>query len=226
MADEIFPGMSFDLLAPHYRWMEFVLAGGKLQRCRMAFLDEISSPRNILLLGEGNGRSLVNYRGRFPNARITCMDASEEMLEEARRRMRHNGLDDTRVEFIHDDVLNWTPAVKGYDLIVTNFFLDCFRADQLELIISRIAAATTPGTNWLIADFNLPSTGLRRVRSRLILWSMYLFFRTVTHLPAKSLTAPDLILERAGFGLRRRNESEWGLLRSDWWVQMEMQNDE
>src|SRR5439155_22241467 len=33
--------MSFDTLAPHYRWMEFILAGKKLQRCRTAFLDEI-----------------------------------------------------------------------------------------------------------------------------------------------------------------------------------------
>ena len=30
---------SFDLLAPHYRWMEFVLAGRKLQECRTVFLQ-------------------------------------------------------------------------------------------------------------------------------------------------------------------------------------------
>ena len=46
--------MSFDLLAPHYRWMEFILAGEKLQRCRTAFLDELPAARNILLVGEEN----------------------------------------------------------------------------------------------------------------------------------------------------------------------------
>jgi len=210
--------MSFDLLAPHYRWMEFVLAGGKLQRCRTNYVDEIPKPQNILMLGEGNGRSLVKYCSRFPGAKITCVDASGAMLGQARRRMARYGLDTAHVEFAQADILNWTPAGEGYDLIVTNFFLDCFRPDQLELIISRIAAAAVPQANWLIADFNLPATGLRRIRSGLILWSMYIFFRTVTRLPAKSLTSPDAILERAGFTLRQRKESEWGLLRSDWWL--------
>jgi hypothetical protein len=32
-----------------------------------------------------------------------------------------------------------------------NFFLDCFGADPLKLIISELSAATTAGVNWLIA---------------------------------------------------------------------------
>src|SRR5947207_3033135 len=51
--------MSFDLLAPHYRWMEFLLAGEKLHRGRTAFLDLIPPPEKILLAGEGHGRCLV-----------------------------------------------------------------------------------------------------------------------------------------------------------------------
>src|SRR5712671_6722984 len=51
--------VNFDVLARHYRWMELVLAGEKLQRCRTAFLGEIPAARNILLLGEGHGRCLV-----------------------------------------------------------------------------------------------------------------------------------------------------------------------
>jgi len=210
--------MSFDLLAPHYRWMEFILAGGKLQRCRTAFLDEIPAARNILLLGEGNGRSLDECRRRFTGARITCIDASEAMLVQARRRLASRKLDANQVEFIHADILNWTVSDENYDLIVTNFFLDCFRAEQLEQIISRISAVTAPGANWLVADFQLASGWASRIRSRVILWSMYLFFRTATRLPAKKLTSPDSSLERAGFGLHRRTESEWGLLHSDWWV--------
>lgn len=210
--------MSFDLLAPHYRWMEFVLAGGKLQRCRTTFLDEIPAARNILLLGEGNGRSLVECCRRFPNARLTCVDASGPMLTQACRRLARHALEASHVEFIQADILNWTPAGGTYDLIITNFFLDCFRADQLEQIISRIATATASDANWLIADFHLPAAGPKRLRSRLILWSMYAFFRTMTRLPAKRLTVPDPFLERADFNLHRRTESEWSLLHSDWWM--------
>jgi hypothetical protein len=46
---------------------------------------------------------------------------------------------------------------------------------------------------------------------------MYIFFRVVTRLPARKLTAPDVFLERAGFRRHARVEAEWSLLRSDWW---------
>lgn len=210
--------MSFDVLAPHYRWMEYVLAGQKLHRCRTAFLDVVPSARNILLLGEGNGRSLTECVRRFPNAQITCVDASAAMLAQAQRRLALEIRAGARICFIHEDARKWVPTGKPYDLIITNFFLDCFPPDQLEKIISRVAMATTPEANWLIADFQVSSGGVKGVRSRLILWSMYLFFRVVTRLPAKRLTAPDSILNRAGFTLRQRAESEWGLLHSDWWI--------
>jgi len=209
--------MSFDILAPHYRWMELILAGGKLHRCRIAFLDEIPAARNILLLGEGHGRGLVECCRRFRNARITCVDASEAMLTQARRRWERCATGATTVEFLHADLLQEIPSNQTYDLIITNFFLDCFQVEQLERMIPRIAQVASHDACWLIADFQLADQGLSRLRSRLMLWIMYGFFRRVTGLTAQKLTEPDLYLQRAGFTLRQRVTSEWGLLRSDWW---------
>src|ERR1051326_5022187 len=143
--------------------------------------------------------------------------ASGEMLTQSRRRLMRLEPAAGGVEFIQADVLTWTPSGHCYDLVVTNFFLDCFRADQLERIIPRLAAATAAEANWLVADFQAPLGGPGAIRSRLILWTMYVFFRAVTRLPARTLTAPDKFLEKAGFTLHRRAESEWGLLHSDWW---------
>lgn len=139
--------MSFDTLAPYYRWMEYILAGGKLQRCRIAFLDQIPQPKNILLPGDGHGRGLVECCRRFADAQISCVDASECMLAQARRQSARHNLKASRVEFIHADILNWLPFSKTYDLIVTNFFLDCFRPEQLEQMIPRIAEISAPDAN-------------------------------------------------------------------------------
>jgi ubiquinone/menaquinone biosynthesis C-methylase UbiE len=209
--------MSFDNLAPYYRWMEFIFAGGKMHRCRTALLDQIPQPKNILLLGEGHGRSLVECCRRFADAQITCVDASEPMLAQARRQLARHNLKTSRVEFIHADILNWLPSVKTYDLIVTNFFLDCFTPEQLEQMIPRIAGSSARNGNWLVSDFQMPSTGLQRIRSRLIIWMLYVFFRLTTRLAAHELIKPDSLLEKAGFTLHHRIENEWGLLHSDWW---------
>ena len=209
--------MSFDTLAPHYRWLEFILAGEKLHHCRTAFLHRIPRTEHILLLGEGHGRSLVECRRRFEGARITCLDASKQMIFQAQRLLAKSDLKSNLVEFINADALGWRFPIKSYDLIITQFFLDCFRSDQLETLIIKIAASATPKAHWLIADFQIPRAGWKRIRSRLIVWAMYLFFRVITRLPARALTAPDPFLRHASFNLSQRAESEWGLLRSEWW---------
>jgi ubiquinone/menaquinone biosynthesis C-methylase UbiE len=209
--------MSFDTLAPHYRWMEFVLAGRKLHDCRTAYLDRAFPAQNILLLGEGNGRFLVECARRFPNAGITCVDASERMLQSARRRILKHGLGVQQVKFTHADALAWNPPPGTFDLIVTHFFLDCFSREQLEKLIGCIGASAMPRARWLLADFQLPAAGMRRCRARIIMRMMYAFFRVVARLPAHEWISPDALLAANGFTLRERRVSEWGLLHSDLW---------
>jgi len=209
--------MSFDLLAPHYRWMEWLLAGQKLQRCRTAFVQAIPSPQRVLMLGEGNGRCLVELLRAYPEAHFVCVDASRRMLDRARARVRAYGLNDERIEFVHADVSEWQAPPGNFDLVVTHFFLDCFRSDQLAHVIPRISTAAAPGARWLLADFREPASGVAKWRARGILRAMYFFFQRATRLPASRLTPPDAFLQENGFVLRKRSVFEWGLLHSDLW---------
>jgi ubiquinone/menaquinone biosynthesis C-methylase UbiE len=197
--------------------MEWLLAGRKLQRCRTAFLRSIPAPKNILLLGEGNGRFLEEFLPLHPGVDCTLVDCSAKMLDCARARMNRRGMDLTRVHFVHTDALDWTPPPGEFDLVVTCFFLDCFTADQLARLIPGIAAAASPGARWLVADFRQPESGWARWRAAVILRSMYLFFQRVTRLPAVQLSPVDAVLERCGFALRERRLHDWGLLHSDVW---------
>lgn len=209
--------MSFDALAPHYRWMEFVLAGERLQRCRTDFLNGVTHCQSVLIMGQGHGRFLLECRRMLGKASITCVDASARMLAVARRRLEAHGLGLRQTEWIHADALAWMPPASAFDLIVTHFFLDCFRPDQLGRVIAGLAKAASRDATWLLADFQLPAAGLRRRRAQLIHWTMYAFFRAVTRLPARKLTAPDGLLQTHNFVLRERREREWGLLHSDKW---------
>ncbi len=208
--------MSFDALAPHYRWMELLLAGEKLQRCRVRFLNQLQAAKHILILGEGNGRFLLACRNANPNARITCVDNSARMLTAAQVRLQRNNQSLDRIEFVCADALNWIPPDR-YDALVTHFFLDCFPAPELESLVAKLSAAAVPQASWLVADFQVPDAGMQQVRARLILRSMYLFFRFATALQARTLTPPDSFLKANGFQLRNRAVSEWGLLHTDWW---------
>lgn len=204
--------MSFDRLAPFYRAMEFVTAGGKLQRCRTAFLGEIPVPRKILIAGEGHGRFLPECVRRFPDARIVVVDSSAKMLEIARRKVASD-----RVEFVQADLLELIGPSSEFDLIVTHFFLDCFTAEELPLVIRKLARMASPAADWLLADFEIAATGVPRWRSRIIVGTLYRFFRIVTGLRTDSLVAPDEEIQKAGFTRHRRETYDWGLLKSEWW---------
>ncbi len=210
------PRMGFDLLAPHYFWMEWVLAGRKLQRCRTAFLARTRNAKSALLLGEGNGRFLSELLEVNTDASVVCVDSSRRMIEEARRRCA--GLQ--RVEFHQGDLLELAQSglARGrFDLVVTNFLLDCFRADQLERIVPAIARQTATAATWLVADFRVPPCGIARWRAKLILRLAYTFFRITTGIAADQIAPADHLLTNQGFRLEERHIYDFQLLHSDFW---------
>lgn len=214
--------MSFDRVAPHYRWMERWCAGELLQRCRIAHLDAlVPHPSHVLIYGEGNGRFLAELCQRFPKAEVTVVDASATMLQLARQHLRDAGLSDAtaRVQFVHADAMAWTAPAGTFDLIVTHFFLDCLSANQLRQLIPVIARAAKPQAQWLLADFRIAHEQgfFWHWRSRLVLALLYGFFRRAARVSAHTLTAPDELLQAEGFSLHQRLMFDRGLLHSDCW---------
>jgi ubiquinone/menaquinone biosynthesis C-methylase UbiE len=210
--------MSFERLAPHYTWMEMVLAGRRLQRCRVAWIDALAGCRDILIAGVGHGHFLKTCARRFPEARITSVDASAGMLRRAKRRAEHAGARMDQLEFVHAELPSWIPPAGQFDAVVTHFFLDCFPPAQLEAVIGALAGALRPAGRWLNSDFSIPPRGLARQRARAVHGLMYAFFRRVTRLPARRLTDPAPYLRAEGFTLAGRRAMEWGLLRADLWT--------
>ena len=209
--------MNFDRLAAHYHWMEKIFAGELMQRCRTTFLAHTKDRRHALLVGEGPGKFLVELLRANPQIQITCVEQCEGMIQQARQRLASEQLDEARVSFQQMDVLVWIPPAGKFDLVVTNFFLDCFSAEQLQKLIPRLAGSATTEAIWLLADFRVPERGWRRWRASAILASLYLFFKLMTSLSANWLTPPDNFLAKAGFKLSDRRLLSFGFAHADLW---------
>jgi ubiquinone/menaquinone biosynthesis C-methylase UbiE len=205
--------VSFDLLAPHYTWMERVLAGPRLQRARTAWLEQLTSCDRILIAGVGHGHFLRACAKRFPHARIVSVDASAGMLSRAQAGVPNQA----RLEFVHAQLPQWLPTPQSFDAVVTHFFLDCFPPDALELVITGLSQSLRPRARWLVTDFSIPARGWKRQRARAIHSAMYAFFRPIAGVRANRVTPPDDFLRREGFVLTGRAHREWGLIQSDLW---------
>jgi trans-aconitate methyltransferase len=210
--------VSFDLVAPHYRWLETVAFGNGLQRARTCWIDTIARPKRTLILGEGDGRFLCELVRAYPKIDVDCIDASEAMLQLARARLRRMHPESfSRLNFIREDILKWSPR-KSYDLLVTHFFLDCFPGGELQAIIAKLASAAEPGALWLIADFTIPRTRFARAHAKLWLRMMYTFFRATAGIAAKELVDPIPYLDGYGFTRASENLSRGKMVRSDVYV--------
>jgi SAM-dependent methyltransferase len=204
--------MSFDTLAPHYRWLETALAGSVMHRARIRHLPVLDQSTRVLLVGEGPGRFLQALRARHPALPITVIDLSQGMLDQARRAAPSGP-----TTFLQADLRTWESPPATFDAIVTSCVLDCFTAKSLADVVPRVAQAATADAHWLLTDFTVPAHGWRRWRARRAHALMYCSFRLATRLEARALTPPEPFLAAAGFSLKSRATFNHGLLHADHW---------
>jgi ubiquinone/menaquinone biosynthesis C-methylase UbiE len=210
--------VNFDRVAPHYRWLETIAFGTVLQRARTFFLGEVAIAERVLIVGEGNGRFLLELLRECASAEVDCVEASAGMIELARQRLERNLPEAiARVHFIHSTIEDWPPPERRYDLIVTHFVLDCFPLGPLEDMITKLAQAAAPTATWLLADFDYPSARVRRQCARLWIAAMYLFFRAFAGVEARTLNAPDPFLRLRGFSCVQRKTFQCGMVKSEVW---------
>jgi ubiquinone/menaquinone biosynthesis C-methylase UbiE len=205
--------VSFDRVAPHYRWLETVAFGQQLQQARIAFVRQLDAPRRALVVGEGNGRFLAALLREHRAVRVDCVEASGRMIVLARTELD----DESRVDFIHADIQALALPDQSYDLIVTHFFLDCFTKETLAAVIAKLANSAAPQAQWLVADFCEPGKGWRHLRARLLIAMMYLFFRILAGIEAHRLFNYRPFLQAQGFILTRETLSPNEMIRSELW---------
>lgn len=113
----------------------------------------------ILDIGAGNGMLTELVLSCFPDAKITMLDFSSEMLESAKAIFKANGInleniDFTIRNFITDDLPN-----EKYDLIVSSYALHHIRkADDLKSVYLKIANALNDNGSFACLD-NYLETG-------------------------------------------------------------------
>ncbi len=200
----------FNFLARIYDLMETTLAGGVLDHGRLALADYWPHEGHALIAGEGTGHFLAALHRARPDLKITIIDVSPLMLATARRRLERQGLPDDHIAFVQDDIL--TAPLGQYDMIATQFFLDCFSAANLRVMLARLAAAARPGARWFLADFQVPAHGFRRLRARMILALLYRFFRAAAGISGSRLEPVLPLLREQGFTPIARHDSDLGFI--------------
>lgn len=213
------PRMNCDALARSYELLEYLSFGRFLERSRFAFLDELRTSRRALLCGGGDGRFLARLLCANPRVEVDFVDLSPRMIELAARRCTAMGRSfQARVRFHVADIRQFKPRPEGYDLIVTNFFLDCFTEEELAAVVSFLAGCATPPLRWVVSDFRQAGGPIGRLWTAAVIRSLYAAFRLTTGLHVNRLPDYPSALASKGFLLRLEETFLGGLLHSSLWT--------
>ena len=171
----------------------------------------------MLILGDGNGRFLESLLKTNCNAEVESLDISRNMIELANARITSLP-NNSKVIFIHSDVFDWDFPKCKYDLVVTNFFLDCFTYSELTNLIQKVSLSLKPEGKLIYGDFHVPNSLFKKTLTSLLLFGMYLFFKIFTRISANSLHDPTSLLIENKFILKNEKIYLWSFLKSQLWI--------
>jgi ubiquinone/menaquinone biosynthesis C-methylase UbiE len=198
------PPANYDRLANSYKFWEYLVFGRQLRRCRETWWKALLYSREVLILGDGDGRFSTFLLENHPTVKITSLDASPSMMKQAKNLRAKKNIQDNRVRNIVCDAISWDWEQNSFDAVVAHFFVDSFDTFEMEQLTATIRKVLKPGGQLLISDFNIPDDSkFCRWRAKLTLNFLYPIFRFLTNLRTQSLVDYKPILLSRGFGLMK-----------------------
>lgn len=170
----------FDSVAKIYDVLNKFVFGKSMVDAQIFFLLEVPEHAKVLILGGGTGWLLNELVKGNTTCEIWYIEASTAMLELSKRVTVKAK---QRIHYIHGTQSS-IPQNISYDIVITNFFLDLFSERSCEEVIKKIGASIHPHCRWIVTEFEN-----KYWWHRLLLKSMYMFFRATSNVEASKL--PD-----------------------------------
>jgi tRNA (cmo5U34)-methyltransferase len=193
----------FNRLAPMYDSLALLVIGKGIRTSQLYFLNHLKEKKELLILGGGTGWILPFILKLNPNLHIDYIDVSSNMIDKA----KVNATESLNVRFIEGT--EGSIPNKKYDCVITNFYLDLFNDEQLNLVIKKIKGSLTSNSCWIATDFVS-----NKKWHKAMLWIMYKFFSFATGLKTSALPAWEVGLKHAGGNLIETQMSSRKFIKS------------
>jgi S-adenosylmethionine-diacylgycerolhomoserine-N-methlytransferase len=144
------------VLSRYYRWHAWLYDATRWSFLfgRAALIQSIARfsppPRRILEIGCGTGGNLLHLARQFPDAAITGLDLSSDMLARARRKLAAQPARITLIQWRYDQPLNPRPS---FDLIVFSYCLSMINPGW-ERAMDAALRDLQPGGRLAVVDFH------------------------------------------------------------------------
>lgn len=147
----------FDSIAPAYDFMNRAMTMGidRLWRRKGVNLVAADSPKSILDVAAGTADMSIALARRLPQAKVTGIDLSEEMLAEGRVKVGKAGFGD-RVTLLQGDCLHLPMADGEFDAVTVVFGVRNF--ENLLCGYREMARVLRPGGRLCVIELAVPES--------------------------------------------------------------------
>jgi ubiquinone/menaquinone biosynthesis C-methylase UbiE len=170
-----------------------LIYGKALVGAQVYLLQFIPKNSNILIAGGGTGWILEEIAKIHPTGlKITYVEVAPKMMTLSKKRSAGAN----EIDFINDAIEN-VALQNDYNVVITPFLFDNFTEKNFQQIFAHIHQALKPGGLWLNTDFRPPG----KWRQRVLLRSMFLFFRLICGIEAKKLPGIQAAFDKYGYSV-------------------------
>ena len=174
-----------------YDRLSRLVYGKSIIKSQVYLLNNIQAKSNILIVGGGTGWILEEITKIHPSGlNITYVEIAEKMMALSRKR----NVGGNKVNFLNEPIED-IKVNSIYDIVITPFLFDNFTEQTLQNVFSSIHQKLKPGGTWLNTDFR--PTG--KWWHKLLLRSMFIFFRLICHIEASQLPGIQKCFEKHGY---------------------------
>lgn len=185
---------NYDGLAGLYDPLSRLFFSNAQLRAQRAMLPCISAHSSLLIVGGGTGWILEDLADLHPSGlTITYVEISEKMLALSRKR----DVKENKITFVHMPIEDYL-LKEHFDVILTPFLFDNFSIGRALLVFNRLNEGLKQNGLWLFTDFFLEG-GKGKYWQRLMLDTMYLFFRISCNIEAKALVDMESAFEGSAY---------------------------
>lgn len=132
-------------------------------------IDEGTNPKTVLEVGCGNGHNCLSLAQHFKEMNFTGVDFIAEMVASAQQSQKEEGIDESRLRFAEDNVLELATVENTYDIIFSDRCLINLNTDELQMqAITGLCDHLQPGGHLLMIE-NSQQTYARQNHARNLL---------------------------------------------------------
>lgn len=207
-------GSGFDLITPIYDACVHLVFQNTFDHLQVEALSYLEPSDHCLIIGGGSGKILRQAMDLNIAKKFDYCELSNRMIDKTINRLSTQERD--RVHFYPD----FKSAENKFDLVVLPFVLDCYPEQMVSEILDDIKKAITPNARVLVIDFNeerIVSNLKPSISQKLLLKLLYIFFRVVAGINAKSLPPIFTLCKKAGMQSVRTWERKGGWIQASLW---------